>query len=641
MAIPFANRKAWAELPEIALRDKPSFSLAEIHGEFNKVLHVSLESVFECIQVVSRNKLCLTFKDKNSLEETAGVGLEFRGHPISLTPLHSKTWVSVSRVQFGVPWDSVKAALAPYGPIDRARQESLNNVCTGTISVLMQVTLPIPSKLTVAGRTCFVYYRGQPRTCFSCGESGHQKRDCPRLATRNETPNALARSSTWGSQTRSVDRTPGSDPPANLPATSNEEPAAISADVIHPDSANVSGSTATDHVSTVGGVLATVPDVTTDLASGQQPITDVLPFPEPMEGAPSGVDVSFVPGVQLTPQVHTSSNTVGVSGEPFITEITPPPAPLDISAPAGAPIVHLGEDVTTHVGTILPPKEAFAVLSKLVQSCGGPSEPTILPEHNVTVSTSASGTQPESSLPYITVLHETVPPYDEIGSTHVDPSDQMTVDQMETSPSISGPSGMSNNLTRTVPLRATDIDIAQPDFGIGPQHQWDKVPSHSKQAKRLKKKSTQPNTKTTVSVSSGPWARKRTKPSVPPNPVNPSANPFNVLANHPATDLSESVPEEMISPTSPLMFEPSSSDSCATVFTGTGSPIVSDSDLSDDESDSSETKEEYTPIVTASGNLLPVVSHRVGPSIPNPPLPDSDSSISSFHEDSNIERPGS
>ena len=85
---PFVNRKAWAELPEIEL---PTFTLAEIHGEFSKVLHASFESVFECIQVVSRSKLCLTFNDKNSLEETASVGLEFRGHPIALTPLHSKT----------------------------------------------------------------------------------------------------------------------------------------------------------------------------------------------------------------------------------------------------------------------------------------------------------------------------------------------------------------------------------------------------------------------------------------------------------------------------------------------------------------------------------------------------------------------
>ena len=640
MAIPYANRKAWTELPDIALRDKPTFSLAEIHGEFSKVLHVSLESIFECIQVVSRNKLCLTFKDKNSLEETANVGLEFRGHPISFTPLHSKTWVSVSRVQFGVPWDSVKGALAPYGTIDRARQETLNNVCTGTISVLMQVTLPIPSKLTVAGRTCFIYYRGQPRTCFSCGESGHQKRDCPRLATRDEIPSALARSSTWGSQAHNVDRTPVTNPVENTPAASNEESAATSA-VIYPDSANVSGSNVTDQVSTEGGVLVTVPHGLTDLASVQQPNTDVLPFPEPMEGASSGVGVSFVPEVQLITPVVTSPTTVEVFGEPLTTEATLPPVPLENSTPPSAPIAQLGEVVPTPVGTILPPKDALAVLSKLVQSCGGSSGPTILPELNVTVPPSASDTQPETPPPDITVLNETVPPYRETESTQVDSNDHTPNDPMDMSQSITDPSATSNNPTRTTPLRATDIDIAQPDFGIGPQHQWEKSPSHMKRAKRLRKKAAKPNKVATESATSGPWTRRRTKPSIPPNPVNHSANPFMILADHPSTDLSESIPGEMISPTSPLMFEPPSPDPWVTVFPETDPPVVSASDSSNDESNSSETEEEYTPIVTASGNLLPEVSHHVGPSIPNPPLPDSASSISSFHEDSDIERPGS
>ena len=202
MAIPFANRKAWADLPELALRDKPSFTLAEIHEEFSKVLRMPLENVFNCIQVISRTKLCLTFSDKPRMEETVNLGLEFRGNPIIITPLHSKIWITVSRVQFGVPWDAVKDALSPYGPIDRARRETLNNVSTGTISVLMLVTRPIPSKITVAGRTCFIFYRDQPRTCFKCGEQDHQKDNCPRNATHSNNTNGIPASSTWGDQHR-------------------------------------------------------------------------------------------------------------------------------------------------------------------------------------------------------------------------------------------------------------------------------------------------------------------------------------------------------------------------------------------------------------------------------------------------------
>ena len=149
----------------------------------------------------------------------------------------------------------------------------------------------------------------------------------------------------------------------------------------------------------------------------------------------------------------------------------PPPVPLDNYAPASAPIVQLGEVVPTPVGTILPPKDALAVLSKLVQSCGGSSGPTILPELNVTVPPSVSDTQPETPPPDITVLHETVSPYGETGFTQVDSNDHVPIDPMNMSPSTTGPSATSNNPTHTTPLRATDVDIAQPDFGIGPQHQ--------------------------------------------------------------------------------------------------------------------------------------------------------------------------
>ena len=76
MAIPYANRKAQAELPELALRDNNKFKLEEIHEEFAKNLHSSLENVFECIQVISGTKLCLTFRDKARLEETVHTGLE-------------------------------------------------------------------------------------------------------------------------------------------------------------------------------------------------------------------------------------------------------------------------------------------------------------------------------------------------------------------------------------------------------------------------------------------------------------------------------------------------------------------------------------------------------------------------------------
>lgn len=200
MAIPYANRKAWADIPDLALREKPHFTLAEIHGEFATTLKTPLNNVFDCIQVISRNKLCLTFCDKNRMEEIVHTGLVFRGHLLTLTSLHTKKWVSVSRVQYGVPADSVQLALSRFGHITQVKLEVLNGISTGTFSVLMQVDQPIPSKLTIAGRTCYVFYRGQVRTCFKCGQSGHQKGECPQIQQQQERSNALPTTATWGDQ---------------------------------------------------------------------------------------------------------------------------------------------------------------------------------------------------------------------------------------------------------------------------------------------------------------------------------------------------------------------------------------------------------------------------------------------------------
>ena len=567
MAIPFANRKAWADLPAIALREKPTFTLAEIHGEFSKVLHVSLETVFECIQVVSRTKLCLTFKDKSNLEETTNIGLEFRGHPVTLTPLHSKTWVSVSRVQFGVPWDSVKAALAPYGLIDRARRETLNNVCTGTISVLMQVTKSIPSKISVAGRTCFIYYRGQPRTCFSCGETGHQKKECPHSSARVEAARALARSSTWGSQAHSEDRSTDTVLPEDSPVISGEQPDATH-EGLRPDSASVSGQTSVELTSTEGEALITVPPGPISLVSGQQ---------------------------------------VEATGEQLAAEDTPAE---DNSRSASAAIV-LPNNLP--VESILPPNAALAVPTRIVHSGANISDPHTVPEPTVTVLPPDSNIQSENSPPEATVLQESIPPY---GETLSDQEEVEVMDQ-----SIFNPS-------RSAPLRATDINLSETDYGIGPQ-----VKRNKNKDKRKRLKNYQASTIAADSSSLGPWVRTRTKPSVPPNPTHHSANSFAVLTNLTTTDLSEIALSEEILPASPTEVYQSCPEPRVTE--------ISEKDISNDEPDSLESEENYTPYVTGSGNLIPKVSRHVGPSIPNPPLPDSDSSQSSDGEVSDVERPGS
>ncbi|KAJ8029577.1 Zinc finger CCHC domain-containing protein 3 [Holothuria leucospilota] len=42
----------------------------------------------------------------------------------------------------------------------------------------MKLNSDIPSSVSFGGRSCWVRYRGQPRTCLKCGEAGHEAKEC-------------------------------------------------------------------------------------------------------------------------------------------------------------------------------------------------------------------------------------------------------------------------------------------------------------------------------------------------------------------------------------------------------------------------------------------------------------------------------
>ena len=165
--------------------------------------------------------------------------------------------------------------------------------------------------------------------------------------------------------------------------------------------------------------------------------------------------------------------------------LRPPLVPLHNSEQSGVSIVPPGEALSPSVGSTLPLQDALAVLSKIVQACGGSSGLSNLPTD--TVSPSASDIQSEKSLPYITDLQETIPPCEETGSTNTGPNDQVPDDLMDQSQCSAGPLAEDNNSLRVAHLRVADIDLSQPDFGIGPRQQWEKSQSRKHKKKRLHK----------------------------------------------------------------------------------------------------------------------------------------------------------
>ena len=46
---------------------------------------------------------------------------------------------------------------------------------------------PLPTTIFINGVPCPVYYKTRPKTCFHCGESGHQKSECPERENQENT----------------------------------------------------------------------------------------------------------------------------------------------------------------------------------------------------------------------------------------------------------------------------------------------------------------------------------------------------------------------------------------------------------------------------------------------------------------------
>ena len=567
MAIPFANRKAWADLPDLSLRDKPSFTMAEIHEEFSKVLRTPLSNVFECIQVISRSKLCLTFTDKPRMEETMNLGLEFRGHLVSLTPLHSKTWITVSRVQFGVPWETVRAALLPYGSIDRVRRESFNNISTGSISVLMLLTSPIPSKLTVASRTCFVFYRGQPRTCFKCGESGHQKDTCPRNAPRSDSTNGLPSSSTWGNQ-QSRDLVPSN---VNLDVGGLSTGDALTSAVL-PNTSRPSESASTDAVINVTP-LVNSPSI--------EPVNTTVPR--------DNLIISVIPGASTTvneplPASNHSADII----EPALGLIRDTPNPHAVLEPIG----HMCPTTDTSQMDLTPSSVADIPLP--VTSSDEPDPPPVRP----------IVANPKSTNNINTTKNKTKPA-EEASANIIDnqmdqsdlPSDSNDATPLQDTSYVKRKTTLSRTRSKKSAKNTTHLPTSHDGRRVS------KTMVTHRSLKRLKPLSSQSSSQNAAATSPAPWLRKSTRPSIPPNPS--SNNPFNILEVQPTTE--ESVDE--------MSDEESQSDA--------HDPTLSEGSSETEESSSEESEEEiedYTPLVDKTTGQLIVDSAPKKGTIPNPPF---------------------
>ena len=92
--------------------------------------------------------------------------------------------VTVLYLPFEVEQGLVARVLGQYGTVSNSvwctyGEGELRGILNGKRQFRMVLKRDIPSFLFIAGAKAHIRYFGQPRTCFKCGEEGHEAKSCP------------------------------------------------------------------------------------------------------------------------------------------------------------------------------------------------------------------------------------------------------------------------------------------------------------------------------------------------------------------------------------------------------------------------------------------------------------------------------
>ena len=163
-------------LPTLALALKPATVKEVIADLAQQCPH---ESVLECVQLIKGRTLRIVFPSTAVMEDFVTGGLTFRSHQIVFKTPSVYKWVTLMDLPYGIAEGEIKTALSQFGQIAHVKSEVYMGLYTGTRLVKVEIKKAIPSRVMVAGHLCTIFYRGQVRSCFRCGQPGHEAKHCP------------------------------------------------------------------------------------------------------------------------------------------------------------------------------------------------------------------------------------------------------------------------------------------------------------------------------------------------------------------------------------------------------------------------------------------------------------------------------
>jgi hypothetical protein len=172
--------------------NSPRISAHNIHEWIFETLHI-VEDDIKVLQIDGpRRKVYIKFKTGKMMEYTnlqqgyydcthdTGEVTQVQVSPIGL----GHRTVRVANLHPETSDTAIRTAIEYYGDVKSITDEQWSptyryEVANGMRYVNIILKRQITSRITVHGLRADITYEGQPTTCFTCAETGHQAGDCP------------------------------------------------------------------------------------------------------------------------------------------------------------------------------------------------------------------------------------------------------------------------------------------------------------------------------------------------------------------------------------------------------------------------------------------------------------------------------